>query len=428
MITKITLENFKIFTKARFDTKQITIFIGPNGSGKSTVVNALMLMQQLKHNQTLQLSGENIKIDTVDDILNIPNKPMAIGLEGLEKIERKTVSKQLKRVRKMEEVNFSIQAEFLGINLMNLKSYIYSEKFYLESEFKNRNRISTEQVVELENGRLLVQPNLDIYTPFIVIGSSGIVNENVTRQRTEYLNYISRAPERVIDSLEFIPANRGFSLPGYPIDDRAIDHFQITKQAYDYEKDMATTIAYRRDDLEGRISEWMGEITGIRIKAPLSTGRLVQISAKQAKNRKSKDIKIAYEGFGSNQLLFILIPLAQTKDNSILVIEEPELHLHPKAQAALTRRLLKECGEHSKQLILTTHSEHIIASILTEIADGTLTPDSVAIYYTSRRGQTASKKLLSIDNQGRVKGGLPGFFEANIEEAERHLKALERNK
>ena len=231
-------------------------------------------------------------------------------------------------------------------------------------------------------------------------------------------------PGRIINSLEFIPSNRGFSSPGYPLDSQALDHFQITKQMYDYERDMATTIAYKRDELENTISKWMSEITGIRIKAPLSAGQVVQIIARQAKVKNSKEIKIAYEGFGSNQLLFILIPLAQSKDNSILVIDEPELHLHPKAQASLTRRLLQECKEHGKQIILTTHSEHIIASVLTAVAENMFTPDDVAIHYLRRIGGTANNKQLEIDSQGRVKGGLPGFFEANIEEAERHIRAF----
>ena len=423
MITKITLENFKIFTKARFDTEQITIFTGPNGSGKSTIINALMVIQQLKHGQALSLNGDNMKIDSVDDTLNTPDSLMHIGLEGIEK----TTLKNPIEKTSIREIYFSVKAGFSGINLVDLENDIYTEDVILEGEFRNKKRISGEQSIRYGSGNLMVQPQFEVYTPFTVAASSGL-NETMINRGTKYLNNITGTIQRVIDNIEFIPANRGFSLPGYPIDDKAIDPFQITKPSWEYERDMATTLAYRRDDLENIISNWMKEITGIKISAPLGIEKLVQIMAKQAKIPKSKAIKIAYEGFGSNQLLFILIPLAQSKDNSTLVVEEPEEHLHPKAQASLTRRLLQESKEHNKQLILTTHSEHIIASVLTGIAEKVFSSRDVAIYYLNRRGQTTTKKRLRIDNRGRVEGGLPGFFDANIQEAERHLRALENNK
>jgi hypothetical protein len=50
----------------------------------------------------------------------------------------------------------------------------------------------------------------------------------------------------------------------------------------------------------------------------------------------------------------------------------------------------------------------------------------VVIYFLKRRGENAYANALKIDSKGRVQGGLPGFFDASIEEIERHIKALER--
>lgn len=424
MLDRIVLENFKIFSNVTVNMEQITILTGPNSSGKSTIIQALMLLKQTQDSSSLVLSGPYINMGSIKDIARLPKEPINIGFSGVEVVK----NQDFLDTGSSEEVFFSVKAGFSQGNLINLQSEIFTERELLESEFRNRKRVSGEGSISWEKGRILLEPLLNCYRPFNTRGSSGISNNEEVQRGSAYASYMCAAPQRMLESLEFIPSNRGFSLPGYALGANPIDHFQITKPMQDYEIDMATTMAYRRDELEQKISDWMSEITGIRVKFPIRAGRQVQISARRAKAKEPKDIRIAFEGFGSNQLLFILIPLAQSEDNSILVMEEPELHLHPKAQASLTNRLLKECKEHSKQLILTTHNEHIIASVLTAVAGNMISTDDVAIYYLNRRGQSVNAKLLKIDSQGRVKGGLPGFFDANIEAAERHLKALERKR
>ena len=424
MLTRIALGNFKIFSNVEVEPKQITVLTGPNGSGKSTIIQALMLLKQTQDAPALALAGPYINMGSAIDIAHSPGKLINIRFSGAEVVKNQDFLDE----GRSEEVFFEVKAGFSGHDLTNLQSEISLEREFIEGEFRNRKLVSGERAVSWENGQILIKPQLNLRWPFSAKGGSGISPEQEIERGLKYTNYMCAAPQRMFESMEFIPSNRGFSWPEYPLGDDSIDHFQITKPMYDYERDMATTMAYRRDELEERISHWMSEITGIIVRSPVRQKRQVQISAMRARVKEPKDIRIAFEGFGSNQLLFILIPLAQSEDNSILVMEEPELHLHPKAQASLTNRLLRECKEHGKQIILTTHSEHIIASVLTGVAENMISTDDVAIYYLNRRGASANAKLLKIDSQGRVKGGLPGFFDANIEAAERHIKALERKR
>lgn len=424
MLTRIALGNFKIFSNVEVEPNQITVLTGPNGSGKSTIIQALMLLKQTPDAPSLALAGPYINMGSDIDIAHSPGKLINIRFSGKEVVKNQDFLDE----GRSEEVFFDVKAGFSGHDLFNLRSEMLLESKFIEGEFRNRKRVSSEASVSWENGRILIQPQLDLRRPFRTIDSSGISTEQEIERGSKYTDYMCAAPQRMFESMEFIPSNRGFRSPEYPLGDELIDHFQITKPMYDYERDMATTMAYRRDELEEKISDWMREITGIIVRSPVRQKRQVQISARRARVKEPKDIRIAFEGFGSNQLLFILIPLAQSEDNSILVIEEPELHLHPKAQASLANILLRECKEHGKQIILTTHSEHIIASVLTGVAENMISTDDVSIYYLNRRGSSANAKLLKIDSQGRVKGGLPGFFDANIEEAERHIRALERKR
>ncbi len=421
MLTSIDLENFKVFSSVQVNPKQITVLTGPNSSGKSTIIQALILLKQTGDNPSLQLTGPYVNMGSSIDIMHSTGKLTSIGFSGEEVVK----NQEFLGLGKSKKVFFSVKAGFSQHNLMNLKSELFLGEELIEGEYRNRKSIGSETSVSWANGRILTQPQLNLHQPFSARGASGITSSEESSMGFEYVNYMCNAPRRMFESMEFIPSNRGFSSPEYPLGDDLIDHFQITKPMYDYERDMATTMAYRRDELEEKISGWMSEITGISVRSPVRQNKKVQILARRTKTKESKDIRIAFEGFGSNQLLFILIPLAQSRNNSIILMEEPELHLHPKAQARLTNILLRECKEHSKQIVLTTHSEHIIASILTGVAENIISTDDVAIYYLKKRGASANAKLLKIDSQGRVRGGLPGFFDANIEEAERHIKALE---
>ena len=153
---------------------------------------------------------------------------------------------------------------------------------------------------------------------------------------------------------------------------------------------------------------------------------MINIFAKRGENDSAKMINIAFEGFGSNQLIFILVPLAQQHYGSTLIIEEPEMHLHPGAQAKLVKVLLGACRDKDIQLILTTNSENIVAAILTAVSRKRYLPSEVALNYLHREGETIKSDLIKVDEYGKVEGGLPGFFKANIEEAENHIKAIEQ--
>src|SRR5438309_1513770 len=74
------------------------------------------------------------------------------------------------------------------------------------------------------------------------------------------------------------------------------------------------------------ISEWEHEILGVGVDTKLQPGPVIYVK------NPDEDTDFVNEGFGSNQLLFVLERIANTPKASIIGIEEPEIHLHPKAQ------------------------------------------------------------------------------------------------
>lgn len=99
------------------------------------------------------------------------------------------------------------------------------------------------------------------------------------------------------------------------------------------------------------------------------------------------------------------------------MIEEPETNLHPKAQHDLAEVFVNTVTDEGKQLIITTHSEHLLLGILHQVREKKLNLKDLTIYYLQKneKGETIAQEL-EVDEHGRVKGGLPGFFEEDVEE------------
>ena len=118
--------------------------------------------------------------------------------------------------------------------------------------------------------------------------------------------------------------------------------------------------------------------------------------------------------------------LVSAPKGATVMIEEPEIHLHPKAQAELASVLAEEAKAEDKQLVMTTHSEHILGRLLTLVAEKTLSKEDVAIYAFEKDEQgVCTAAEIEVTDEGRVIGGLKGFFETELEELNRYVRALQ---
>ena len=182
------------------------------------------------------------------------------------------------------------------------------------------------------------------------------------------------------------------------------------------------------------ISDWLEKLIGKGIRT--KTVRAYQ------KQQKGPDITIEFvrgnvassiinEGAGPSQLILLLAILATAKNNSIIGIEEPEINLHPRGQSELAKILLDISITKNYQIIFTTHSEHILYPLLTSVAskkENSLKKEDLSIYYfdSDKNYHTFCEKL-EVDDYGRIKGGLRGFFEEGIDSLNEYLDAIKNN-
>lgn len=419
MLTEIRLSNFKCFREATVKPKLVTIFIGANGTGKSSCVQALILLKQSCGEQKLVVNGEYLDLGNYGDIVysGSTKRSVKIGISGA--------------VIKEPPVEFPFDTSIVYTNnIQFLEGRVVTQECHIKSGIDIRSEYShvspklSPPKIELLGVINQLKTSSEIGRP--VVSTIQSITSEDARKNTELSAQIVEAVldvvRRRLQSIFLIPAIRGFDAYSYPLEDSPVIDFAITGGVAAHAQLLASILAYKRE-LEDIISTWFRRITGISVSVKLQEQKRVSIEGGIAKTK----FNIVNEGFGSNQLTFALMRLATSPEQSIICYEEPEIHLHPKAQSELANVLVEVAKQESKQMILTTHSEHILYSLLSNVAEGKLSPEELAIWYFSRKnGEVEKPEELVVDEKGRIEGGLRGFFEMELEQFKRYFKALQK--
>jgi hypothetical protein len=133
---------------------------------------------------------------------------------------------------------------------------------------------------------------------------------------------------------------------------------------------------------------------------------------------------LADTGEGASQALpvFVLGALAETGQfdpSPLLVLEQPEMHLHPAAEHELASFLCRVAKVNDARLLVETHSENLLLFVQLALAKGDLAPEDVAVYFVRPLdpGWGSVADRIELDAFGRPKGWPPGVFSEDVEVA-----------
>ncbi len=115
-------------------------------------------------------------------------------------------------------------------------------------------------------------------------------------------------------------------------------------------------------------------------------------------------------GIGISQVLPVLTLAFFAPEGSTVLLEEPEIHLHPLAQSVLAELFVEVSRKRRVQFIVETHSEHLFRRLQTLVAKETLSLEDCRMYFVERRGADAVLKNLELDKYGRVTQWPDKFF------------------
>ncbi|WP_257386779.1 AAA family ATPase [Tahibacter caeni] len=128
------------------------------------------------------------------------------------------------------------------------------------------------------------------------------------------------------------------------------------------------------------------------------------------------EVRLTDVGFGVSQVLPALVQAFYAPRDSTVWMEQPEIHLHPMAQSNLADvfisavRSYEDGAPRNAQLIVETHSEHLLARLQRRIAEETIPAEDVAIYFVNRQGAAAEMERLRVDSFGEIENWPENFF------------------
>ncbi len=165
------------------------------------------------------------------------------------------------------------------------------------------------------------------------------------------------------------------------------------------------------------VANWLkkiGLIESFDVIPIVPDGRLYEVVVKTPMTE--AHVNLADVGFGVSQVLPVLVQCFYASPGSIILMEQPELHLHPAVQASLADLFIgaiqarEDAKDRGIQLIVESHSEHFLCRLQRRIAEEEIAPDRIAIYFCKAGPSGIEKRALDLDLFGNITNWPDGFF------------------
>jgi predicted ATPase len=357
MITSLRLQNFKLFKDQSFEFKNLNLLTGLNGMGKSTAIQALLLLREAKFDRILLTEGLNLQ----------NNKLFSVG--------------QIKDLR----YEFAEKPYHITINL-GLDNKINSFRYDADEEGKEEEINSIALINKVINTNDIEKEPLFSKDNFVYLQADRTV--------PKYGEYYSKGIE-----LKNKFGNEG---------QFAINFYHTNKTTFLVDKNLCLN---ETQTLETQVKMWLNYISPeINLSTkPIGNELLLEYSFGISAT-KFQPINV---GFGITYCLPIIIALLSAKPNDLLIIENPESHLHPKGQSKLAE-LMCLAAQNGVQIFCETHSDHIFYGTRVAIKEGKVEPEKVKTYYFDRSKTEYNSVVhcININKKGRIIGDMPdGFFD-----------------
>lgn len=359
MIRKIKASNFKCFEHISLELSNLNLFSGINSMGKSTIIQMILLMRQAYEQNVLEkgiyLNGKYTNLGIGKDVLYTDAKENSI--------------------------NISVESEEAYISL----DYDYNG----EADFLKLNESS-------------IMDNIGIMNLF---GNEFhyIAADRLGPQSSYEKSYYEvRENEQV--------GNHG----EYAV------HYLYTHGLENVENECVLYDGEENIRLLRQVECWMGEITpGISLRMEdYGHSNRIGLTVHQ-KGMAGADYFTAQNvGFGISYVLPVVLSLVKAKQGDLLILENPEAHLHPKGQRKMGE-LIARTTQGGVQIILETHSDHILNGIRISAKEGRVDPETVCLYYFTReeiQKEMEVKIVPVVENpvlykDGRLSFWPEGFFD-----------------
>lgn len=185
----------------------------------------------------------------------------------------------------------------------------------------------------------------------------------------------------------------------------------------------------KRATLEEYVAWWLRElglIESFRVEPIAEGGQLYRVLVR--KTPKAAEVLVTDVGFGVSQILPVLVLCFYVPEGSTVILEQPEIHLHPFVQAGLADVFIDAWKKRRVQVLLESHSEHLLRRLQRRMAEERVIPGDVALYFCSAEDGESKLTPLAIDLFGNIENWPKDFFGDEFGEVAAMSRAIQRRK
>ncbi len=369
MIKKLRIKNFKTHKDTLLEYSNLTVLCGSNGVGKSSAIHVLLLLRES------YLKNSNF------EYLDLKSNPVTVG----------TAKDALYQFSKDNKISFEILTDNHNLLYSFENKDSDSEKTLIYKSLDTIH-ISQKEILEKEN----------IFNKYCQFISAARLGPQVSYKKDDVVvdihNQISVLEGQAEYFVHFLDRNKN----------KDVMENLCNKNSKSNDLFSQTT-AWEREISEGVniVVQDVGNL-GYELKYQFNT---------ESREGKTNPFRASNVGFGITYVMPIIVAILSSQPDALLLIENPEAHLHPNGQAKLVE-LICLAAQAGIQIVIETHSDHIINGILVqckkfeEVQKG-ISKNNVSIYHFDRNEieHCSIATKINIEDNGKVRYTPEGFFD-----------------
>lgn len=438
MLREMRIQNFKAWRDTdRIRLAPITVFFGANSAGKTSLLQFLLMLKQTAESpdrrRVLHLGDAYSLVDLGNfkdvSFQHTTDKPLSFAISwNLSKA--RTYHDPTDKQPDIEWSGLSFEAQISADSkgTPKLDHFSYElmdpkEQSPVTIELLQSSQVATKYSMKSENYSLTrtVGRGWDLRAPVRFYGfpdeatiyyqNAGFVSDLTLEferqlQQVYYLGPLRQDPRRTYSWSGEVPQHVGTK------GERSVEAILASRDRRIVPKYRARGLMFSQ-----MISKWLDRL-----------GLLSQFNAREiAKDRKEYEVSVQTQGsgtsvllpdvgFGVSQVLPVVVECFYAPANSTVVIEQPELHLHPRVQSELADlfieaiRARENDEDRGMQFIIESHSEHFLRRLQRRVAEGGIEPQDIALYYCEPGKDGAQIRELPVNLFGEIDGWPDDFF------------------
>lgn len=436
MLKNIRIQNFKSWKDTGvIELAPVTVLFGNNSSGKSSIGQFLVMLkqtvQQSDRKTVLMLNGTQASVDLggVSDIMYRHSLSENLEFSYTWDLDKKSEIEGSLSGQKYNKIQFEDAVNVNERNVFEVTQFVY----HLYDGEEQKLSVGMQKISDKDENR-----KYDLFSEGMEFkrtrGRAWKLTEPVKYygfsdaalsyyQNSDFLQDLNLHQEELFADFYYLGPMRTKTKRIYTWSgvnpDSVGDNGEYTIPAILSAKNNERKLKFKNTNYKS-----FEEVISESLKR---MGLVEDYKIEKLENRQDYEVKVRIKGaqeyvslpdvgFGVSQVLPVIVQLFYAPCNSIIFIEQPEIHLHPSAQSLLADVILDAVNmrENKKdrniQVIIETHSEHLLRRLQRRISEKKVSKNEIKAYFAENTGNVSKLEKLNVDEYGNILNWPEGFF------------------